>query len=113
MYEEQAFFQHAIAAKEQNGFWELVTDLLFSRVVVLLSSDPYINQMRDFYIRKDIGVILHIIEQWILNGYRETPEELSKFIRLCAAVHGKWEYQLAMKYETDEYSLERFEKGEW
>ena len=76
MYDEQDFFRYAIAVKEQNGFWDLV---------------------EEFYIRKDIQVALHMVQEWILGGYKETPQELSRFLRLCNAIHGKWEYQMARR----------------
>ena len=113
MYDEPDFFRHAIAIKEQNGFWELVEELILPLVESKLTSDPYIDKAKEFYIRKDIQVVLHLMEEWILGGFKETPQELSRFLRLCNAIHGKWEYQLAMKNEPDEYSLEKFENNEW
>ena len=113
MYVEQDFFRHAIAVKEQNGFWDLVEDLILPLVESKLTSDPYIDKAKEFYIRKDIQVVLHMVQEWILGGYKETPQELSRFLRLCNAIHGKWEYQMAMRNEPDEYSLEKFENNEW
>ena len=113
MYDEQDFFKHAIAVKEQNGFWDLMSDLIFPRVVSQLSSDPKINKMRDYYVRKDIETALYMIEQWILEGYKESPEQIAKDIRHSSAAHGKWKYQLATKNEPDEYSLEKLENYEW
>lgn len=113
MYTEQDFFSHAIVVKEQNGFWELISNLIFPHAEKLLTSDPYIDCAKAYYIRKDIEVCLHLIEEWIIGGYKETPEELFQFIRLCNALHGKWQYQLAMRHEPDEYSLEKFKNDEW
>lgn len=113
MYEEQDFFLHAIAVKGQNGFWDLYTELMFPHVEKLLSKDPYIDHAKEFFIREDIRIRLHLIEEWIQRGYKESPEELYHFIRLCGALHGKWEYQLAMRMEPDEYSLYSFENNEW
>ena len=113
MYEDQDFFLHAIAVKGQNGFWDLYTDLMFPHVVNLLSRDPYIDRAKEYFIRADIGTRLHMIEEWILGGYRESPDEIYRFIRLCGAIHGKWEYQLAMGKEPDKYSLEQYENNEW
>lgn len=97
MYDEQDFFRHAIAVKEQNGFWDLVEDLILPLVESKLTSDPYIDKAKEFYIRKDIQVALHMVQEWILGGYKETPQELSRFLRLCNAIHGKWEYQMARR----------------
>ncbi|MGX8714201.1 MAG: TetR/AcrR family transcriptional regulator C-terminal domain-containing protein [Lachnospiraceae bacterium] len=113
MYDEPDFFRHAIAIKEQNGFWEIVEELILPLVESKLTSDPYIDKAKEFYIRKDIQVVLHLMEEWILGGYKETPQEVSQFLRLCNAIHGKWEYQVAMNNEPDEYSLEKFKNNEW
>lgn len=113
MYDEKEFFTHAIAVKGQNGFCEILEKLLVPYVTSLLSTDPYIDKAKDYYIRRDIQVHLYLIENWIKNDFKETPEELSQFIRLCAATHGKWEYQLATKNTPDDYSLEKFLNNEW
>lgn len=113
MYTEQDFFFHAITSKGQNGFWELMTNLILPHAERWTTSDPYIDRAKDYYIRTDIRVSLHLIEEWIMGGYKETPAELSEFIRLCDAVHGKWQYQLAMRHQLDPYSLERFKNNEW
>ena len=113
MYSEQEFFLHAIAAKGQNGFWDLVSDLIVPHVEKLLSSDPYIDRAKRYYITTDIKITLHFIEEWILSGYKEKPEEVARFIQLCNALHGKWQYQLAMRHKPDKYSLEKFENNKW
>jgi AcrR family transcriptional regulator len=113
MYEEKEFFTHAIAIKGQNGFWKLLIDLILPHVLKNLSTAPYIDRAKEFYAKKDIEVTLHFIEEWINNGYSQTPEELFQFIRLCGALHGKWEYQSAMRHPIDKYSLEKFLNNEW
>ena len=75
-----------------------------------LFEDTYV---KDFYIRKDIQVLLYFIENWVKSDFKATPEELKEFIRLSSAVHGKWEYQLATKNVPEEYSLEKFLNNEW
>lgn len=113
MYTEQEFFLHAIAAKGQNGFWELISNLIFSHAVKLLPSDSYFDHAKTYYIRKDIEFVLLLIEEWIIGGYKETPDELSQYIRLCNAIHGKWQYQVAMQHNLDEYSLEKLINNDW
>lgn len=76
---------------------DLVEDLILPLVESKLTSDPYIDKAKAFYIRKDIQVALHMVQEWILGGYKETPQELSRFLRLCNAIHGKWEYQMARR----------------
>lgn len=111
--DEKEFFIHAIAVKGQNGFCEILQKIITLHVTSLLSKDPYIDNAKDFYIRKDIQVHLYMIENWIKSGFKESPEEFSQFIRLCAAIHGKWEYQLATKNIPDDYSLDKFINNEW
>jgi hypothetical protein len=53
------------------------------------------------------------VEEWIRGGFSRTPEELVAYIRMCNAIHGKWEYQLAMKQEPDIFSLEKYRQKEW
>mgnify|MGYP004613648991 CR=1 FL=1 len=113
MYEEKDFFTHAVAVKGQNGFCEILQDLLVPYLSSILTSDPYIDDVKDFYIRKDIQVLLYFIENWVKSDFKATPEELKEFIRLSSAVHGKWEYQLATKNVPEEYSLEKFLNNEW
>lgn len=82
---------------------KLIREKKLKNITISDTSDPYIVRAKEYYIRKDIQVILHLIEEWIIGGYKETPEELSQFIRLCGARHGKWEYKLAMRHEPDSF----------
>ena len=113
MYEEREFFLHALAAKGQNGFWEVISNLVHPHIGKLLTADPYIDRVKDYYIRKDIEVVLQHMEEWLMGGCKVTPEELIEYIRLCNALHGKWQYQVCMGKEPDKYSLEKFKNDEW
>lgn len=112
MYDEREFFTHAIASKEQNGFWDIVSNLLLPYVQKLLSSDPYIDRAKEYYIRKDLETTLYHFEAWIQSGFKQSPKELVEYIRLCHAFHGKWQYQVAMGRTPDLYSLKKFEDNE-
>lgn len=113
MYQEQDVFRHIIDAKGQNGFWDLVTRLLFPVFLKNVVNDPSVDQERDFYTRRDIELLLHFFESWIKSGYRKTPEDFVEYIRMCNAIHGKWEYQLATGRETDPYHPDKFHNNEW
>lgn len=113
MYKEQEFFSHAIASREQNGFWDVVSDLVFPYVHRLVTSDPYIDRSKEYYIRKDTEIALHHFEVWIQNGFRQSPKELVGYIRMCNALHGKWQYQIATRKTPDIYSLDKYENDEW
>ncbi len=82
MYDEREFFSHAIASREQNGFWDIVSNLLLPYIQKLLTSDPYIDRDKEYYIRKDIEITLHHFEGWIENGFRQSPQELVEYIRM-------------------------------
>ena len=43
----------------------------------------------------------------------QSPKELVEYTRMCNALHGKWQYQIATRKTTDVYSLEKFENDEW
>ncbi|MCR4601722.1 MAG: TetR/AcrR family transcriptional regulator [Clostridia bacterium] len=113
MYDEKELFSHTIKSKGQNGFWELLTKLIYPKINATLTSDPKIDEMKGFYIRRDIEISLHLIELWINRGYDWSPDEMCEYIRFCNAIHGKWEYQLAMKRPPDPYSFDSFKKDEW
>ena len=113
MYGDKEFFTHAIACKGQNGFWEIFTNLLYPHSVKMLSTDPSIERDKEFYVKTDIEVTLHLLERWITGGWEQTPEEFVQGLRLGNAIHGKWQYQVAMGKEPDAYSLERFQNDEW
>lgn len=108
IYQEQDFYTHAIAAKEQNGFWELMLDLITPIISNRLTSDSLIDEAKDLYIRSDIRLALNYIERWIKRGYDGSPQEVSDFIRLCYIIHGKWQYQVSKGLEPDEYTLDKF-----
>lgn len=113
MYDEREFFSHAIVSREQNGFWEVVSNLVFPYAHKQLTSDPYIDRAKEYYIRKDIEITLHHFEEWIQNGFKQSPKELVEYIRMCNALHGKWQYQISTRKTPDIYSLEKFERNEW
>ncbi|KIR01755.1 transcriptional regulator (TetR/AcrR family) [Lachnospiraceae bacterium TWA4] len=113
IYDEKEFFTHTIAVKGQNGFCEILEELLVPHISSLLTKDSYIDKAKDYFIRRDIQTALLMIEDWIKTDFNKPPEEFSEFIRLCAALHGKWEYQIAMKDTPDDYTLEKFLNSEW
>lgn len=113
MSKDKAFFRHAIASKEQNGFWELISDLIYPLACNLLTRDPYIDKAKEYYIRRDIEIALHHIEEWIQGGFKQTPAEVVEFMRLCNALHGKWQYQICMQHTPDEFSMDKFINNEW
>lgn len=113
MYEDQEFFTRAISVKGQNGFWELMSDFLYQYIYNLVSADPYIDRAKEFYIRKDSEIFLHHLYEWLMGGCKTTPDELIQYIRMCDAIHGKWQYQIATGKEPDKYSLDRIKNNEW
>lgn len=113
MYQDQEFFQHIIEVKGQNGFWELITNLLFPFFLSKVVNDPSVDKERDYYTKRDIDLLLHFFEAWIAGGFAMTPKEFVEYIRLCNAVHGKWEYQLATGREPDPYHPDKFHNNEW
>lgn len=111
--EEKEFYTHAISAKEQNGFWELMLELIVPNIASRVTQDPLIDEAKILFIRNDIKLALFFIERWIRNGYDKSPEEISDFIRMCYIYHGKWQYQTSKGIETDEFSLEKYRNGEY
>ena len=92
---------------------EGASDLIFPYVYKLLTSDPYIDRAKEYYIRKDIEIILYHFEEWIQNGFKQSPKELIEYIRMCHALHGKWQYQVSTRKTPDIYSMEKFVNNEW
>lgn len=113
IYEEKDFYAHAISAKEQNGFWELMLDLIVPNIANRVTQDPLIEEAKARFIKNDIRLALFYIERWIKDGYKMPPEDVSDFIRMCYIYHGKWQYQMSKGVETEDFSLEKYRRGEY
>ena len=113
MIEEKEVFSHAIISREQNGFWDILCNLLVQTTAARFTSDSFIDEAKEFYIRKDIEITLHYFDQWIRSGFKQSPEEMVEYLRICNAIHGKWQYQISTGRTPDSFSMDKIEKNEW
>lgn len=109
IYSDKKFFSHSFEVKGQNGFWEEVESILLPYFLRGLPSYEEADRMRDFFTSTDIYRVLTLMEEWIREGMRITPQEFASALRTSYIVYATWITEVATGKPASEFPEEMLE----
>ena len=95
IYSDKNFFSHSFEVKGQNGFWEEVEKILMPHFQRSFPSYGEADRMRDFFLSTDIYRVLSLLEEWIREGMKITPQEFASTLRTSYIVYATWITEVA------------------
>lgn len=101
---EKAFFRHAFEVRGQNGFWDETRKILRPYMSRDFPFTEETEEMGEFFVTNNLNMLFQLLEQWIHDDCRPSPEEFSEFVRMSFAVYGKWVYEVATSRPRSEYN---------
>jgi hypothetical protein len=109
IYSDKKFFIHSFEVKEQNGFWEEVQSILMPYFRRDFPSYGDADRMRDFFTSTDIYRVLTLIEEWIMDGMKISPQEFASALRTSYIVYATWISEVATGRKATEFPAEMLE----
>lgn len=95
IYSDKKFFSHSFEVKGQNGFWEEVRSILMPYYQRSFPSVGEADRMRDFFLETDIYRELTLLEEWIREGMKITPQEFASALRSSYIIYATWITEVA------------------
>lgn len=83
MYNNREFLQHAFKEKEINSLWEYVVSLTRNDCIDAVKKKLAVEQLPDEYMASIdfyCAGCLYTIENWINDGWRESPDAIAKIM---------------------------------
>ena len=109
IYSDKKFFSHSFEVKGQNGFWEEVESILLPYFLRGLPSYGDADRMRDFFTSTDIYRVLTLMEEWIREGMKISPQEFASALRTSYIVYATWITEVATGKPASEFPEEMLE----
>ena len=108
IYSDKAFFSHSFEVKGQNGFWEEVKSILMPYYQRSFPSSEA-DSMRDFFLTTDIDRVLTLMDEWIREGMKLTPEEFASALRSSYIIYATWITEVASRVPASDFPEELYE----
>ncbi len=109
IYSDKQFFIHSFEVKGQNGFWEEVKTILMPYFQRSFPSVGEADRMRDFFLETDIYRELTLLEEWIREGMKITPQEFASALRTSYIVYATWITDVAAGNPASKFPPEMLE----
>ncbi len=109
IYSDKKIFSHSFEVKGQNGFWEEVESILLPYFLRGLPSYGDADRMRDFFTSTDIYRVLTLMEEWIREGMKISPQEFASALRTSYIVYATWITEVATGKPASEFPEEMLE----